>query len=118
MIEIIVSVAGAVISGGSLGLLLFYRQKQRKERAEATAAEIDNQSAINDEYRKVTDEWKTIASDMRNESKEALSQVQQLRQERDCALKENARLTIAVETDKVRLCQVRNCANREPHTGY
>ncbi len=118
MTDIALSIASMALSGGVLGALLFYRQKQRKERAEATAAEIDNQSSINEEYRKVTEEWKRIAADTRDELGKAIRQLHEVRADCDKILQENVRLRISAETDKVRLCHVRNCPNREPHTGY
>lgn len=118
IMEIVISILSLMLSGGVLGTLLFYKQKQRKEKAEAASLEVKTQSIANDEYKELTAILRELISDLlKRLSDESAKRVQ--RESENSALQaENTRLKVDKEVNSVRICLKRNCTGREPESGF
>lgn len=116
--EVLMSILSMVLSGGVLGTLLFYKQKQRKEKAEAASLEIKTQSMANDEYKEVTAVLRELITDLRTNLDNVSAQLTQSRAECSTLYAENTRLKVDAEVNKVRICEKRNCSGRIPESGF
>lgn len=121
-----------LISGGGLVTAFTMPQIIKKAKAEAKAGEIDN-------ILRVADGWKSLCDERQEEVREKESEVKELKaeiktlndtiteryvdigawRESNAKLQEDmAKMKVQITTIESKLCEVRNCPERTPATGY
>ncbi|MBR1792099.1 MAG: hypothetical protein IJ764_00455 [Bacteroidales bacterium] len=122
----------SALSGGVLTGLVTIPSVIRKAKAEARSADLDN-------LQKAMDGWHTLADERQEANRDREQQIKGLNQRIDTLnaviteryqeigdwrtryhekCEELSALRIKEATNEVRLCQVRNCKDRTPPTGF
>ena len=111
--------------GGGLVSLLTIPSVIKKSKAEARAVELENLQKAVEGWKELADERQEANHDRDERIKELNGKIDELygditrhRNENSTLMQENTRLQVKIATDEVKLCMVRNCANREPQSGY
>lgn len=107
----IISLVALLISSGAVASVLYYRPRKRKENAEAESAEIKNEQTE-------VDRLETRLK-VRDDKVDALyGELRQEQVEKQQILVEKHRLEIELEILKLKRCDVRGCASRQPPGDY
>lgn len=111
--------------GGGLVSLLTIPSVIKKSKAEARAVELDNLQKAVESWKQLADERQEANHDRDECIRELNAKIDELygditrhRNDNSELMKENTRLQVKMATDEVKLCMVRNCANREPQSGF
>lgn len=121
MIEIIVTAAVSLITGAG-GMLLFFPQVRRSKI-------IENEAKQSEEWKKLYDEERRMASEERKEWEgerkrlndkidDLFIQITKHRDEKAEITKGNTALEVEITRLRMLKCEVINCPNRKPPTGY
>lgn len=107
-----------IIGSGIIGMLIFYRSKKRKEKAEAAKAETTNDIMIAAEWKEVA-EKREKQMDLKDAKIEELYvSINQWRDKNNELSAENHALRLEQVSAKYKTCNRRQCDQREPQTGY
>ncbi len=121
MIEIIVTAAISLITGAG-GMLLFFPQVRKSKIIENEAKQSEEWKKLYDEERKMAaeerKEWESERNRLNDKIDELFIQITKHRDEKA----EIAKTNTALEVKNTRLCMLKcevvNCPNRKPPTGY
>lgn len=102
------SILGLLVGGQGI---LFYRQNKRIKKLEGDEKSIDNDT-------KISDGWQEYAEKMVNDRDKYEEKYEKLYKE----YQEKSRQCTDYECENIKLkmthCEVTNCGNRQPQTGY
>ena len=117
-IEEISMLVNLVMGSGIIGMLIFYRSKKRKEKAEAAKAETSNEIMIAAEWKEVAEKREKQIDLKDAKIEELYVSINQWRDRNNELSAENHALRLEQLSAKYMTCNRRQCSEREPQTGY
>ena len=111
MLDHVFEIASIVMSTGTLGMLVFFKPRRRKENAEAKSAEIDNEKKHID--------WLENRIAQRDSKVDVLyDQLHEEQQKNIGLLVEKHNVELALKEATLRRCDVQKCKIRQPPSEY
>lgn len=125
VIEIIIPALSALVAGGGLTSLFYFRLSRRLKSAEANKADTEVEKAKLENELSVAKEWKDIASERERRIDAKDKKIDDLyleisgwRDKYNKLAAEAAEKDIAMIQAVFKTCNRRGCADREPQTGF
>lgn len=121
MVEIILTAAVSLLTGAG-SILLFFPQIRKSKIIENEAKQSEEWKKLYDEERKLATEerkeWEAERNRLNNKIDELYSQITKHRDEKAEITKTNTELEVDITRLSMLKCEVINCPNRKPPTGY
>ena len=118
MMEQILTIVTLVITSGTLGTIVFFNARRRKENADADRAEGENMSAYAKEWRELAEKREVQLDKKELKIDNLYKEIGEARRREAEKEREIARLKVVEESFKLKNCDRRACEYRKPQTGY
>lgn len=125
VIEIIIPVLSALVAGGGLTSLFYFKLSRRLKSAEANKADAEVEKAKLENELSVAKEWKEIAQERERRIDAKDKKIDDLyleisgwRDKYNVLDRASAEKDIALIQAAFKSCNRRGCADREPQTGF
>ncbi|MEG2099824.1 MAG: hypothetical protein RRY42_07955 [Mucinivorans sp.] len=116
--EIIQIIINALLGGGLLATLIFYRSKRRTAAAQATTAEVEAIKGFATEWKEIADARDVSIAENNKKIDALYVSIGEWRDKFNAKSDECQTIKLDNQSLKFRLCNKRGCEGREPQTGF